>query len=71
MTDADDNRVRKAIQGVDFPAGKAALVNYAEEREADPKTMRALWALPGGDYGSSDEVVKAVPQRPEQSSPNQ
>lgn len=71
MTDADDNRVRKAIQGLEFPASKATLISYAEERSADAKTMRALWALPNGDYGNSDEVTQATPQRPEQTSPNQ
>lgn len=66
MTDADDRRVRKAIQGVDFPASKATLVAYAEERAADARALRALRALPSGDYGNSDEVEQAVPQRPEQ-----
>lgn len=66
MTDADDRRVRKAIQGVEFPASKATLVTYAEQRAADPRTLRALRALPTRDYGNSDEVEQAVPQRPEQ-----
>ncbi|GAA1206460.1 DUF2795 domain-containing protein [Prauserella alba] len=65
MTDADDRRVRKAIQGVQFPADKETLVAYAEAREAEPRTLRALRALPNRDYGSGDEVADAVPQRPE------
>ncbi|MBB3662274.1 MULTISPECIES: DUF2795 domain-containing protein [Prauserella salsuginis group] len=68
MTDADDRRVRKAIQGVQFPADKETLVAYAQERDADPRTLRALRALPERDYGNGDEVARAVPQRPEQTS---
>jgi hypothetical protein len=71
MTDADDRRVRKAIQGMEFPANKTTVLAYAEERGADPKTLRALRALPNGDYGNSDQVEQATPQRPEQTPPNQ
>lgn len=67
MTDADDVRVRKALQGVEYPADKATLVAFAEERETDAKTMRALRALPDGEYTNGDEVEQAVPQRLEES----
>ncbi|SDK01132.1 Protein of unknown function [Actinopolyspora mzabensis] len=69
MTDADERRVNKALQGLEFPADKAELIRYAEEREADPRTLRALRALPDGTYGNSDEVERSVPQRPEQETP--
>lgn len=70
MTDADDRRVRKALQGVEFPVDKAALIAYAEEREADPRTLRALRALPNREFGSTEDVEQAVPQRPEQTPAN-
>lgn len=66
MTDADERRVSKALQGLEYPASKAELLTYAEERESDPRTLRALEALPEGSYGSHDEVERAVPQRPDE-----
>lgn len=65
MTDRDDARVRKALQGADFPADRNDLVAYATDRgEVDEKTLTALAALPEGRYGSMDEVIDAVPHRP-------
>ncbi len=66
MTDADERRVSKALQGLEFPAQKAELVTYAEDRQADPRTLRALRSLPEGTYSSNDEVESSVPQRPDQ-----
>ena len=66
MTDADERRVRKALQGLDFPAGKDTVLAYAQERGATPKTLRAIEALPEGRYDNTDAVEQAVPQRPEQ-----
>lgn len=67
MTDRDDMRVRKALQGKDFPADRDDLVAYATDRgEADPKVLRALSAIPAGSYATVDDAVAAVPQRPEQ-----
>jgi hypothetical protein len=64
MTERDDARVRKALQGADFPAERNDLVAYATDRDVDEKTLVALAALPDGTYDSLDEVVDAVPQRP-------
>ncbi|ASU78571.1 DUF2795 domain-containing protein [Actinopolyspora erythraea] len=66
MTDADERRVNKALQGLEFPADKAELIRYAEDREADPRTLRALRALPEGTYQDGGEVERCVPQRPEE-----
>lgn len=67
MTDRDDLRVRKALQGKDFPAMRNELVEYATDRgESDNRVLRALAALPEGQYQNLDEAVAAVPQRPEQ-----
>lgn len=65
MTDRDDARVAKALQGVDFPADRAGLLSYAGTRGAEEKTLQALRSLPDGQYGSVQEVVDAVLQEPE------
>ncbi|MBB5156911.1 DUF2795 domain-containing protein [Saccharopolyspora phatthalungensis] len=64
MTKADKRRVRKALQGADFPATEEDLVSYAQERGADVKTMIALRSLPAGIYDDSEEVADSVPQQP-------
>ena len=65
MTDRDDARVRKALQGKDFPAERNDLVEYATDRgEIDDATLTALAALPEGRYENIDDVVASVPQRP-------
>lgn len=67
MTDRDDARVRKALQGRAFPASRDELVAYVTDRgESDQRVLRALEALPEGQYRNIDELVAAVPQRPEQ-----
>ncbi|GAA2360406.1 hypothetical protein GCM10009854_44350 [Saccharopolyspora halophila] len=65
MTDSDERRVAKALQGAEFPAGKQYLLDYARARGAGPKTVQALEALPERTYGNSDEVEQAVPQEPD------
>ncbi len=65
MTERDELRVRKALQGISFPANPAQLLTYATDRGADEKTRRALEALPHGSYANLEEVEEAVPQSPE------
>ncbi|WP_181188462.1 DUF2795 domain-containing protein [Actinopolyspora mortivallis] len=65
MTDADERRVSKALQGLEFPADREQLLRYAEQRQADPRTLRALRALPAGVYHDGAEVENSLPQRPE------
>lgn len=65
MTDSDERRVAKALQGAQFPADKRYLIDYAQERGAGPKTIQALRALPDTTYGDSDEVEASVPQEPD------
>lgn len=65
MTDRDDVRVRKALQGMDFPAERNDLVEYATDRgEVDDATLTALAELPEGRYETVEDVVAAVPHRP-------
>lgn len=65
MTKADDRRVRKALQGADFPASKEELVEYARERGTGARTLLALQGIPAGTYDDSDAVERVVPQSPE------
>lgn len=69
MTTRDELRAEKALQGLEFPASKAQLIDYANERSATPKTLQALEALPDRQYGNKDEVIDAVPQEPEGDAP--
>ncbi|SNR36022.1 Protein of unknown function [Haloechinothrix alba] len=66
MTDADIRRVRKALQGLEYPATKEDILGYVVEREPDARTERAVRGLPEGTYHSAQHVEDAVPQRPEQ-----
>lgn len=69
MTARDELRAAKALQGVDFPSSKDELIDYANVRGADSKTMQALLALPDRTFENKDEVVDAVPQEPEGDAP--
>ncbi|MBE9376047.1 DUF2795 domain-containing protein [Saccharopolyspora sp. HNM0983] len=66
MTKRDELRVLKALQGLEYPATAERILDYAQTRDVDAQTLRALSALPEGEYGSAAEVEQAVPQRPEQ-----
>lgn len=65
MTERDDLRVEKALQGADFPADRATLVNYAQTRGVDSKSLQALQTIPEQIYTSSQHVIDAVAQEPE------
>lgn len=65
MTFRDDLRADKALQGLEFPAGKSAVLDYARTRAAGPKTMNALETLPDRSFSDKDDLVGAVPQEPE------
>lgn len=66
MTARDDLRATRALQGKDFPATKAELIDYVRTREeGNSKTMQALHMLPDHQFQNKDEVIDAVPQEPE------
>ncbi len=44
--------IRAALNDADFPASKEDLVACAERASADEATLKALRALPLGDYGN-------------------
>lgn len=66
MTERDEIRIDKALQGASFPAAKAELLEYARARVQDsPKTLQALDAIPDREYADKDDVLDAVPHRPQ------
>lgn len=65
MTDRDDQRVAKALQGMDFPASRGSVLDYAETQSIDQKTRDALHTLPERQFGSMADVVESVAQEPE------
>lgn len=65
MTKRDELRVDKALQGLEFPASRDQLIEFATDRQADAETLAALRALPVGRYANKAEVLDAVPQEPE------
>lgn len=65
MTDRDDLRVDKALQGADFPAHKSDLLDYARTRGATQKTLQAMDTIPDKEFGNKQEVIEAVAQEPE------
>lgn len=67
MTDRDDLRVRKALQGMTFPAGRTQVISWATDRgERDDRVLAALRALPDRTFTCTEDVVISVPQRPDQ-----
>lgn len=69
MTTRDELRAEKALQGMEFPASKTELIDYATERSATEKTLQALRVLPDRQFENKDDVVEAVPQEPEGDAP--
>ncbi|TDC90373.1 DUF2795 domain-containing protein [Saccharopolyspora aridisoli] len=69
MTKRDEMRVDKALQGLEFPADREQLVDFATDREADAETLTALRSIPARQYANKDEVIEAVPQEPEGDAP--
>lgn len=65
MTERDELRAAKALQGASFPATKDELLDYARTRAVDQKSLQALAALPSGRFESMDDVTASVPQEPE------
>jgi hypothetical protein len=58
-TDAD--RLRRALNQADFPAGKDDLVRCAKDAQADNDTVRALESIPPVEYSNFTEVLRSAP----------
>ncbi|WP_338595379.1 DUF2795 domain-containing protein [Saccharopolyspora sp. SCSIO 74807] len=53
--------LKASLSGVDFPASKDQLVQFANNNGVDEETVRALRAMPPADYDNVTEVVRSVP----------
>lgn len=69
MTKRDKIRVGKALQGIEFPAERDQLLEFATDREADSETIAALRSVPAGEYANKTQVEDAVAQEPEGDAP--
>jgi len=54
--------LKTALVGVDLPAEKTELLEYAVRQRAEPPFLDALRALPDREYGSLDEVLEELAQ---------
>jgi hypothetical protein len=52
--------VRAALNRLDFPADKDAIIEYAEGVQADPEVVAVLRTLPVGEYQNVAEVLRSV-----------
>jgi hypothetical protein len=52
--------LKTALVGVDLPAEKTELLEYAVRQRAEPPFLDALRALPDREYESLDEVVEEL-----------
>ncbi|MFC8536685.1 DUF2795 domain-containing protein [Streptomyces sp. NPDC057249] len=59
---ANPIELQKALGGVDYPAGKDAIVDQARQNGAGDEIMAALDALPDKEYESPAQVNKEVAQ---------
>ena len=57
MSTASFDLLKVLLVGVEFPAEKPALLEYAVRQRADPQLIDALQSLPPREYASVDEVV--------------
>jgi hypothetical protein len=49
--------LRAALVGIDLPADKARLLEYAVQQRVEPQQLDALQSLPERDFESLDDVV--------------
>ncbi|MER7700477.1 MULTISPECIES: DUF2795 domain-containing protein [unclassified Streptomyces] len=57
---ANPIELQKCLSGMDYPAGKEAVVDQARRNGADEEIMEVLQALPDQEYDSPAAVNKAV-----------
>jgi hypothetical protein len=60
MGTASSAQLKVLLVGVELPAGKPALLEYAVRQRAEPQLIDALQALPPREYASVDEVVEEL-----------
>ena len=60
MADVTLDEVFEPLNDLDYPASKEDVVRHAEQRGASEDVLRALRALPLGDYASRAELARSV-----------
>ena len=60
MTGVTLEDVFAPLNDLDYPAAKEDIVRHAESRGAPEDVLRALGALPLGDYASRSELARSV-----------
>ena len=60
MADVTLDEVFEPLNDLDYPASKEDVVGHAESRGASDEVLRALRALPLGDYASRAELARSV-----------
>lgn len=52
--------IAQALQGIDFPAGKDKLVEWAKEHKVDSDVIDVIEKMPDEEYTSMADVFKGV-----------
>jgi hypothetical protein len=60
MGTASSAQLKVLLMGVELPAEKPALLEYAVRQRAEPQLIDALQSLPQREYASVDEVVEEL-----------
>jgi hypothetical protein len=53
-------QLKTLLSGVELPAERPALLEYAVQQRAEPPALEAIRSLPERDYASLDEVVEEL-----------
>jgi hypothetical protein len=54
--------IAQVLSGIDFPANKQQLVDYAQKNNADKEVIEAIQQMPEAEYTSMADVFKGVGQ---------
>jgi hypothetical protein len=60
MGTASSAQLKVLLLGIELPAEKPALLEYAVRQRAEPQFIDALQSLPERKYASLDEVVEEL-----------
>ena len=52
--------IEKFLKGIDFPASKQDLIQYAEDNNAPEHVIEVLNNMPDQQYGSAADVAKGI-----------
>jgi len=63
VVDAQEQRVRSALEGIRFPARQHEVLTYAIDRGGvEPAVLDALDGLPSRAFTSAEDVVVSLPE---------